>query len=221
MTRCPAGLSVHWFGSSIPDEIKSVIPLLHASSSEVMRPCIQKAVEYLKTGRMENDEDYILFSKTLGEGDQGSMVTGIYSILRAAIGSKVNSSTIVTDLKRMNVPTATADDLGQAIVRARSQLEIAALEHRIRFPRLDKLRWRIDVSISSGSLSRVMRPSILMQMILSDGRIKSFEVSIEQFNQLRYGVAKMLREMQTLERHPIMRVQRELLKREEEERLRK
>ncbi len=65
-----------------------------------------------------------------------------------------------------------------------------------------------------------------MQMSLSDGRIKTFEVSIEQFHQLRYNVAKVvaissqacchvyattayfrhsyqvLRDMQELERHP-------------------
>ena len=44
------------------------------------------------------------------------------------------------------------------------------------------------------------------QMTLSDGRIKTFEVPIEQFHRLRFGVAKTLREMQQLERHPIMRL---------------
>jgi hypothetical protein len=100
-------------------------------------------------------------------------------------------------------------------------------------------------------------------MILKDGRIVTFEVSIEQFNQLRYMVAKVrqhvfitlscyqcsssvskydinideslttpniianyvifdhilqvLQEMQTLERHPIMKIISEFKKREEEE----
>ena len=32
------------------------------------------------------------------------------------------------------------------------------------------------------------------------------QVSVEQFHQLRYNVAKVLRDMQEVERHPIMRI---------------
>ena len=54
-----------------------------------------------------------------------------------------------------------------------------------------------------------MRPNIVMQLALSDGRIILFDVSIQQFNQLRYGVAKMLQNMSNLERHPMMRMENE------------
>ena len=55
-------------------------------------------------------------------------------------------------------------------------------------------------------------------MILSDHTIKSFEISIEQFNHLRYGVAKVLNDMQTLERHPIMRIVNEFERRDKDDR---
>ena len=208
VTRVPAGLSVAFFGKLIPYDVQIIVPLLHSEEvAAIVRPCIAKVVEYLRTADLDEadgDEMFIRFLKSVGGTSQTSVLfTGLFSILRAAIGSKVNTTTIVTDLKRMNIPSQAADDLGQAILRSRQQLETAALEHRIRFPKLDKLRWRVDVSIASGSLSRVMRPSILMQLILSDGRIKTFEVSQDQFNQLRFGVAKVLREMMTLDRHPI------------------
>ena len=70
-------------------------------------------------------------------------------------------------------------------------------------------------------------------MILKDGSIRTFEVSIEQFNQLRYNVAKVilfllnaskfehfllsfqaLSEIQTLQRHPIVKIVSEFMKRE-------
>ena len=44
------------------------------------------------------------------------------------------------------------------------------------------LQWRVDITISNSSLLRVMKPSILMQMTLSDGEIKTFELPIEQFH---------------------------------------
>jgi hypothetical protein len=41
-------------------------------------------------------------------------------------------------------------------------LQANAIANRIRCPRLE--RWRVDVAVSSGALSRVMRPSIFMQV---------------------------------------------------------
>ena len=105
----------------------------------------------------------------------------------------------------------------KVILASKSKLQKTLVDKRIRFPRLQKLRWRIDVTISSGSLSRVMRPSILMEMCLSNGSIRTFEVSIDQFNQLRHGVAKVLLDMQTLERHPIMKLVNDIEKRNEQE----
>jgi len=57
---------------------------------------------------------------------------------------------------------------------------------------------------------------VLPQMILSDRVIKTFEVSVEQFNQLRFGVAKVLNDMQQLERHPIMRIVNEFERKDKE-----
>ena len=55
-------------------------------------------------------------------------------------------------------------------------------------------------------------------MTLSDGIIKTFEVSIEEFNQLRHGVAKMLQDMQMLERHPIIKIVNEFERKSVQER---
>ena len=67
-------------------------------------------------------------------------------------------------------------------------------------------------------------PTLLFQMTLSNGKIWTFEVNVQQFNQLRYGVAKTLQDMGVLERHPVMRMENEeehkrlvaMLKREDE-----
>ena len=43
-------------------------------------------------------------------------------------------------------------------------------------------------------------------MTLSSGQIKTFEIPVSSFHSLRYNVAKVLREMEEVERHPIMRL---------------
>ena len=74
------------------------------------------------------------------------------------------------------------------------------------FPRVTNLKWRVDVSISTSSLERVMKPSVMMEWTLDDGRVKTFEMDVAQFEKLRYDVARLLRNMQEIERHPIMRI---------------
>lgn len=72
------------------------------------------------------------------------------------------------------------------------------------FPHLADVRWRIDVTISTTSLARVFKPSIPMQLTLSDGTISNFECSVEKFHELRYSVAKALKNAQDLQQHPIL-----------------
>ena len=88
-----------------------------------------------------------------------------------------------------------------------------------------QLQWRTDVTISTTSLLRVMRPSITMSLRLSNGKTVQFELSAERFSELRYvqftcndclcctlpdsrcvsyQVARVLKEMQDLEKHPIL-----------------
>lgn len=66
-------------------------------------------------------------------------------------------------------------------------------------PHLDDLRWRVDVTLSTGSMSRVLKPTILMQATLSDGSIRTFEVNVEQFHELRHSVARCLHEMEVVQ----------------------
>ena len=96
----------------------------------------------------------------------------------------------------LNFPPSCVGVVCDTLRRERMDLETLSLTNRTRFPRLEGLQWRVDVAISSSSLLRVFRPSIVMQMALSDGRMVTFDVSVEQFHQLRYNVAKVLRDMQ-------------------------
>ena len=67
-------------------------------------------------------------------------------------------------------------------------------------------RWRVDVLISSNSINRVMRPTLLMELTLSNGKIETFEVPIEKFHELRYTSAKLLSEMGIVANHPVLRI---------------
>lgn len=195
-TKVPNGIdNITYFTPQIPSEVKEIVPLLHKITIEIFREILSSVLLYLK-GNTITDEQFLvlqrLSNKIEGGIDIGLLYSGLYTIIRIAIRQKVKNDVIKNDLLKMNLPSHIVDDIIRVIRISRFDIENTALVNRIRFPRLEKLRWRVDVIISSGSLSRVLRPTILMQMILSNKVIKTFEVSIEQFSQLRLGVAKVI-----------------------------
>lgn len=75
-----------------------------------------------------------------------------------------------------------------------------------RLAQLASVNWRIDVSISTSSMSRHLQPSVILQLVLTDGRLFSFELSLTHFHMLRFDVALVLKEMDDLLNRPTLRL---------------
>ena len=127
-------------------------------------------------------------------------------MLRTAVKQHTRLDDVSKDLGALKLSPEFAASFRGALHKTRFSMEDAAHERRIRHPRLDQLQWRCDVTISSVRLKRVLKPSVTMQMTLSDGRIKSFELPMDKFHEMRFNVAKVLQHMQELEGHPMMRI---------------
>ncbi len=74
------------------------------------------------------------------------------------------------------------------------------------FNHIVNVRWRVDVTISNSVMSKVFKPLILLQFELSNSRIVTMEVTLEQFHKLRLSVATILNDMHNIESHPIMKI---------------
>lgn len=66
-------------------------------------------------------------------------------------------------------------------------------------PTLTKCEWRLDVIVSTSVLTKSFQPSILMKLKLSDGTTRMFYMSVNQLHQLRYTLARSLRDLALLE----------------------
>ena len=88
------------------------------------------------------------------------------------------------------------------------ELVHAAHVYRPHLPRLTQFRWRTEIAISTSSLNRLLRPSLLIQITLSDGRKQTLQLSIKQFHNLRLGVAMLLKEMNDIENN--QQIQRDI-----------
>lgn len=216
------GDHVKVFHGNIPLEVVELIKLLKSSILEdiLVQQLINLAILYIEKNSTFDSE----FRNIIMGIDESqrccaeSVFTGLYILIQEIIRRKFFLETLKTDLAVLEVPEAIAVQLLHSIHNAREGLEQKASADAIGVPKLSGMRWRVDVVLSSSAVSRVMRPSVLMRIVLDDGSVRTFEVPLAQFHQLRHGVAKTLAEMQRLERHPIVRIVEELEKRDIEER---
>ena len=112
----------------------------------------------------------------------------------------------ILKLTGIGISEEIATDLATLVHTNRETLESAAANASVGIPTLDDMKWRVDVSMSTSDLSKCLKPSILMQMRLSDGSLQNFQLPLEKFHELRCNVAKALKSIHELEAHPLIRV---------------
>jgi len=208
----PKGIDSKTFFHSIPQTVRLAVPLLHTLDEAALGELVALAQEHLRSpngamhARMRGAYDKLAERIAMDHSEFDVIFSGTFLILKIAIRQRVALERVGADLRKMNAPEGYVRDVVGALEAHGAALRTAALASRVGYPRCEGVKWRVDVIISTGQLSRVMRPTIILQLFRSNGSVKTFEVSIEQFHQLRYGVAKALQNMQELEKHPMMRI---------------
>lgn len=195
-----------FLGLSLSPEVKALLPFIAQLDQKIFRKILEYVVEQLKGSEMTNAQVAEL-QRAAGDAPIPVLLAGIYYIVRAAIRSKVTIENLQTDLTEIRFPQAFTQDIGRVVQKGRTILEEIAEDQRIRFPSLSSLKWRVDVVISSSFAARVLTPVILVEVeTKTEGGKKTFEIPVEKFHELRYHVAKVLKDMEELEQHPILKI---------------
>ncbi|KAK3739103.1 hypothetical protein QZH41_018237, partial [Actinostola sp. cb2023] len=167
------------------------------------------SVASLEGKQMEDGVLQKIAANSVSEDVVGAVFAGIYTILTSALRlpqTSLKPEQFQADLTEIRIPAELIPDFSSIVFgERRSQLDEAA--NTARLPKLDSLRWRVDVAISTSALNRVLEPSILMETKLSDGNVQTFEVPLSKFHQLRYNVAYVLKEMEDVEHKNILKIQ--------------
>ncbi|NXV05462.1 COMD5 protein, partial [Cettia cetti] len=157
-------------------------------------------------------------SANLSEEQLAFLISGMYTLLREALRlplstfkqeviTKKNPNCFVL-LFSFRIPEDFIVDFSSVVFgNRRPTSEGTALIQRSRLPSIQDFKWRVDVAISTSSLARALQPSILMMMKLSDGTAHRFEVPVAKFQELRYNVALILKEMNDLEKRSVLKIQ--------------
>jgi len=202
----PPFLKVHDTKSGLTQEVQVALPLLSTVSRPSFRKVLQAVVQNIK-GKTYGEDDYFqLTEATQLEGDTfGKLFTATFAIVRSAIRSRAHKKDILR-LVGIGISEEIASDIALVVHSSREDLETAVKESCVSCPSLDNIKWRVDVAISTSALSKCLKPSVLMQMSLSDGSIQNFELPLDKFHNLRCNVAKALRGVHDVESHPLTRV---------------
>uniref|UniRef100_A0A8C4P895 COMM domain-containing protein 5 n=1 Tax=Dromaius novaehollandiae TaxID=8790 RepID=A0A8C4P895_DRONO len=148
-------------------------------------------------------------STNLSEEQLAFLISGMYTLLREALRlplSTFKQEVFKEDLKELRIPEDFIADFSSIVFGNRRPVSEGTAQ-RSRLPSVQDFKWRVDVAISTSSLARALQPSILMLLKLSDGTAHRFEVPVAKFQELRYNVALILKEMNDLEKRSILKIQ--------------
>lgn len=199
------------FNGRPPREIKLLSKALTKTDNSLYKRILQLTVTSSEGQKIPPDAYDVLFDGA-SESDKRCIIaitSGLFILLRAIIRMPDNNlkpEVLKAELQELKIPENVIEDLSEVVSSQRSSLCKAALVQQPRFPTLNNFQWRVDVSISTSALSRVLEPTANFKMVLSDGSTKHFEVSMKMFHYLRCNVASVLKEMEDLEKHNIVKM---------------
>ncbi|KAJ4946498.1 hypothetical protein JOQ06_024164 [Pogonophryne albipinna] len=203
-----------FLGGRIPAEIESMSKNLKDVDQELFRKILKAVVSALEGKDNREVMKSIAESSVIPQERLSYIVAGMYRVLSEAIRiptSSLKQEAFKEDLRELrqgSIPEDFITDFSSVVFGSRrAALDAATSQNDPHLPTMEDFKWRVDVTISTSSLARALQPSVLMQMKLSDGSCQRFEVPLSKFQELRYNVALILKEMNDLEKRNILKIQ--------------
>lgn len=158
-----------------------------------------------------SDEQLAAQQAAVGSAENvGIAVTGLSVLLRLAMRlppASLKAEQLAEDLTELKLPADLVTDIGRVVFGSRRESIVHALQAaRPHYPGLVRLLWRVDVGISTSALARTLKPCVLMRLALTDGTVRTIELSADKFHDLRYAVACILKEMEAVEKRNILKI---------------
>ncbi|KAM6354062.1 LOW QUALITY PROTEIN: COMM domain-containing protein 5 [Alca torda] len=199
-----------FLGSRVPAEVEAMARGVQEVGKETVRRLLKVTVNALE-GKDCKESELIAESTNLSEEQLAFLISGMYTLLREALRlplSTFKQEVFKEDLKELRIPEDFIMDFSSIVFgNRRPASEGTALVQGSRLPSIQDFKWRVDVAISTSSLARALQPSILMMLKLSGGTAHRFEVPVAKFQELRYSVALILKEMNDLKKRSILKIQ--------------
>ncbi|XP_042879842.1 COMM domain-containing protein 5-like [Penaeus japonicus] len=218
MATVPGSSQPILFPARVPPEVHTLMKAANKMEKPLFRKIIKLALGYLQ-GTLTPEECETNMKQLCEFSSPSVPVTeetvmnisiqyaGIITLLRTAL--RMNTVTtrqdmLAVDLKNLGLPEEFASDVCKVVYGpARPDIDSQLIASSPSLPHLVKLEWRVEVTISTSWLSRVLEPVVMMRMSTSDGALHTFQVPLSKFHQLRFTVANLLQQMGALKDSPL------------------
>ncbi|KAM5211139.1 COMM domain-containing protein 5 isoform 1-T4 [Hipposideros larvatus] len=195
---------VSFVGAQPPPEVAAMPRLLGDLDRGTFRKLLKLVVSSQQGEDCREAVQCLAAGACLPEERLGALLAGTHTLLQHALRlplASLKPDAFQDQLQELCIPQDMAVDLASVVFGSqRPVLDSMVRQQGAWLPHVTDLRWRVDVAISTSALARSLQPSILMQLTLSDGSAHRFEVSTAKFQELRYSVALVLKEMADLEK---------------------
>lgn len=195
---------VSFLGSQPSPEVTAVAQLLKDLDRSTFRKLLKLVVGALHGKDCREAVQQLGASANLSEERLAVLLAGTHTLLQQALRlppASLKPDAFQEELQELGIPQDLIGDLASlAFGSQRPLLDSVAQQQGSSLPHVSYFRWRVDVAISTSAQSRSLQPSVLMQLKLTDGSAHRFEVPIAKFQELRYSVALVLKEMAELEK---------------------
>ncbi|XP_021544233.1 COMM domain-containing protein 5 isoform X1 [Neomonachus schauinslandi] len=202
---------VSFLGAQLPPEVAAMPRLLGDLDRGTFRKLLKLVVSSLQGEDCQEAVQRLRAGADLSEERLGVLLAATNTLLQQAIRlppASLKPDAFKDQLQELCIPQDLVTDLASVVFGSqRLLLNSVAGQQGACLPHVAGLWWRVDVAISTSALARSLQPSVLMQLKLSDGSAFRFEIPTAKFQELRYSVALVLKEMADLEKRCELKLQ--------------
>lgn len=194
---------VSFLGAQLPPEVAAMPRILGDLDRGTFRKLLKLVVSSLQGEDCREAVQCLGAGAHLSEERLGALLAGTHTLLQQAFRLpplSLKPEAFKDQLQELCIPQDLVVELADVVFGSQRLLDSVARQQGAWPPHIANFRWRVDVAISTSALARSLQPSILMQLTLSDGSAHRFEVPTAKFQELRYSVALVLKEMADLEK---------------------
>ncbi|KAL9901082.1 COMM domain containing 5 Like Sm protein 4 [Glossina fuscipes fuscipes] len=202
------------FCYTVVKNLKPYVKYFPQLTKPVMRALIQASVHYIETNKCSPEILELALNKLPHPGhvipeNFCELFAAILQIMQMYLRTPVGTVKL-NELREclqedLNLNYECVEDLVKVLHNHRVSLTKNFIEAKSvrNYPK--HMQWRINISLSQELPRDNAAITIILHFHLPDGRYRTLELPLAMFHHLRYKLANLLSEMQSLEQRPVMK----------------
>ncbi|KAH8341551.1 COMM domain-containing protein 5 [Drosophila kikkawai] len=193
--------------------VKPYTPFVPQLSKSMLRVLIQVSVHFIETKKSSSEVLSLALNKVTNAGHKippnfcelFTMVFLMMQIfLRYPKGVVKHHELRKCLMDDLNFTEEYVDDICKVLLNHREILCKNFSETKMDRPKISKMQWRINISLSLNTV-HMDEPTIVLHFKLQNKEFRTLELPLSMFQQVRYNIALLLNELQALQTRSVLK----------------